>query len=96
MPRTATVRSASLAPDEARLADELAGTLARGSFTELTRLLLRQFGEPLGRRIEALREAGIEPDERLFVLTPTPPDTDQQVRDFYATSTWPERGPRQP
>jgi hypothetical protein len=61
-----------------------------------TRLLLRQFGEPLRRQIEALREAGIEPDKRLFVLTPTPPDTDRQVGDFYATSTWPEHGPTRP
>ena len=96
MPRTATVRSASLAPEEARLADELAQALANGSFTELTRLLLRQFGEPLKRQIEALRESGIDPNARLIVRRVTPADTDEQIRDFYAPSTWSEDGPRRP
>jgi hypothetical protein len=94
--RTATVRSASLAPDEARLADELAETLTRGSFTELTRMLLLRFGEPLKRQIEALRESGIDPNERLMVTNATPPDTDEQIADFYAPSTWSEDGPKRP
>ena len=96
MARTATVRSASLAPDEARLADELAQALTRGSFTELTRMLLLRFGEPLKRQIEALQESGIDPSERLMVTNVTPPDTDEQVADFYASSTWSEHGPRRP
>ena len=88
MARTAVVRSASLAPDEARLADELAQALAKGSFTELTRLLLSQFGEPLKRQIQALRDSGIEPSERLMILDAAPPDTDAQICDFYASSRW--------
>ena len=91
MARTATVRSASLAPDEARLADELAQLLTQGSFTELTRLLLRQFGEPLKRQIDALHECGIEPTEVLMITRVAPADTDEQIRDFYAPSTWPQR-----
>jgi hypothetical protein len=96
MARTATVRSASLAPDEARLADDLARDLAHGSFTELTRILLHQFGGPLKRQIEALRASGIDPNERLIALQVTPPDTDEQIREFYAPSTWSEDGPKRP
>ena len=88
MARTAVVRSASLAPDEARLADELAQALTKSSFTELTRLLLRQFGEPLKRQIQALRDSGIEPGERLMIVDAVPPDTDAQIGDFYASSRW--------
>jgi hypothetical protein len=96
MPRTATVRSASLAPDEAKLADDLAQSLAHGSFTELTRMLLRQFGEPLRQQIEALRESGIDPGEHLLITTATPPDSDEQIADFYSPSTWSEHGPDRP
>jgi hypothetical protein len=67
--------------------------LARGSFTELTRLFLQRFGEPLKRQIEALRESGIDPNERLAIVQPTPADSDDQIRDFYAPSTWPTGGP---
>ena len=88
MARTAVVRSASLAPDEARLADELAQAVAKGSFTELTRLLLRQFGEPLKRQVQALRDSGTEPRERLMIVGAVPPDTDAQIGDFYASSRW--------
>ncbi len=96
MARTATVRSASLAPNEARLADELAQVLTRGSFTELTRMLLQQFGEPLKRRLDALQESGIDPNEHLMVIRAAPPDTDEQIADFYAPSSWPEHGPTRP
>lgn len=96
MARTATVRSASLAPDEARLADELAHALTRGSFTELTRMWLRQFGEPLKRQIEMLQDSGIDSLEHLVVTIDTPPDTDGQIQDFYLPSSWPEDGPRRP
>jgi hypothetical protein len=93
MPRTATVRSASLAPEEARLADALADTIAGGSFSQLTQLLLNTVGQPLLQRIEELRESGLEPSKHLFISRPTPADTDEQTRRFYAPSSWPEQGP---
>lgn len=94
MARTAVVRRASLTPAEAKLADELAHELAGGSFTELIRFFLRSFGMALKQRLDELRESGIDPDARLLITRVTPPDTDAQIRDFYAPSTWPEDGPR--
>lgn len=88
MSRTASVRSASLSPDEEALANYLASALAGGSFTELTRMLLNYFGAPLRKRLEELRESGIDPNERLFVTRGTPADTDEQIHDFYAPSSW--------
>jgi hypothetical protein len=96
MPRTATVRSASLAPPEAELADALADAIAGGSFTELTRLLLQRCGRPIRQRLDELRESGLDPNEQLFVTRPTPPDTEEQARQFYAPSTWPADGPTGP
>lgn len=95
MARIATTRSVSLAPEEARLADELAEDLAEGSFSQLTQLFLATIGVSLRRRIHELRESGLDPREQLFVAHPTPPDTDEQIRDFYApsASNWPEHGP---
>jgi len=84
--RTATTRSVSLAPEEARLADELAADLAGGNFSQLTQLFLATIGTPLKQRIQELRESGLDPSERLFVSHPTPPDTDEQIRDFYTPS----------
>jgi len=40
-----------------------------------------------GKRIQELRAGGLDPSERLFVSHPTPPDTDEQISDFYAPST---------
>ena len=94
MARTATVRSASLAPEEAQLADELAEAIAGGSFSQLTQLLLSTVGQSLRQRIEELRAAGLEPGERLFISRMTPADTDEQLRRFYAPSSWPEQGPK--
>ncbi|HZS86697.1 MAG TPA: hypothetical protein VFE42_04290 [Chloroflexota bacterium] len=94
MARTAMVRSASLAPKEARLADELAEAIAGGSFSQLTQMLLTSVGRPLLCRIEELRASGLEPGEHLFIAHPTPADTDAQVRRFYEPSSWPARGPR--
>jgi hypothetical protein len=94
MARTATVRSASLAPEEAQLADELAEAIAGGSFSQLTQLLLGAVGQPILQRIEELRASGLEPGEHLFIARPTPADTNEQMRRFYAASTWPEHGPR--
>lgn len=96
MPRLATVRSASLAPDEIELADRLAEQLAGGSFTELTRRMLRVFGEPLSHRLDALVEAGLDPHEQLMLLTPPLAATDQEIAAFYAPSGWPEEGPATP
>ncbi len=96
MPRTATVRSASLAPDEIELVDRLAEQLAGGSFTELTRRLLRVFGEPLSERLDELVQAGMDPREQLVLLNPTLAATDPEIQAFYAPSTWPEQGPKSP
>lgn len=90
MVRTAVVRSASLAPDEAQLADELADYLAGGSFSQLTQLLLRTVGAPLRKHISDLQASGLDPRERLFVWTVTPPDTEAQISHFYEPSRWPE------
>jgi hypothetical protein len=95
MARIATVRSASLAPEEAQLADELAEAMAGGSFSQLTQWLLNTVGHPLLQRIEELRESGLEPSERLFISHPTPADTDAQIRRFYAPSNWPQQGPQE-
>ena len=92
MARTATVRSVSLAPSEARLADELAGAMAGGSFSQLTKLLLNTMGQALLQRIEELQASGLEPREHLFMSYPTPADTEEQTRRFYASSSWPEQG----
>jgi len=94
--RLATVRSASLAPDEIELVDRLAEQLAGGSFTVLIRRLLRVFGEPLSRRLDALVEAGMDSHEQLVMLTPTLAATDQEIAAFYAPSSWPEHGPAAP
>lgn len=93
MARTATVRSASLAPEEARLADELAQAIAGGSFSQLTQMLLETVGQPMRQLVEELRAGGLEPGEHLFILRATPPDTEEQVGRFYAPSSWPEGGP---
>lgn len=92
--RTATVRSASLAPKEAQLADDLAEAITGGSFSQLTQLLLNAVGQPLLHRIEELRASGLEPGEHLFIARPTPADTDEQAQRFYAPSSWPAQGPR--
>jgi hypothetical protein len=94
MARTATVRSASLAPKEAQLADDLAEAIAGGSFSQLTQMLLTSVGQPLLHRIEELRASGLEPGEHLFIVRSTPADTDAQLRRFYAPSNWPSQGPR--
>jgi hypothetical protein len=94
--RLATVRSASLAPDEIQLADRLAEQLAGGSFTELTRRFLRVFGEPLRHRLDELVEAGIDPHEQIVLLNPTLAATNQEIAAFYAPSSWPEHGPASP
>jgi len=96
MPRLATVRSASLSPDETELVDRLAEQLAGGSFTELTRRLLRVFGQPLSRRLDELVEAGMDPHEQLVLLNPTLAATDAEIAVFYAPSSWPELGPAAP
>ena len=96
MARTATVRSASLAPEEIALVDRLAEQLAGGSFTELTRRLLRVFGEPLSHRLDDLVEAGMDPHEQLVLLNPTLAATESELQAFYAPSTWPEQGPKGP
>lgn len=93
MPRSAVVRSASLAPEEAALADRLAGLLANGSFTELTRHLLQAFGAPVSRRLEELIEAGVDPSERLVLVDTA---TESDAEDFYRASTWPPDGPKGP
>jgi hypothetical protein len=90
MARTAVVRSASLAPSDARLADELAEAVADGSFSQLTQLLLRAVGGPLKQQIDDLRASGLDPHERLFGSRPTPADTDAMIQDFYAPSSWPQ------
>lgn len=94
MARTATVRSVSLAPSEARLADELAGAMAGGSFSQLTKLLLNTVGQSMLQRIEELHASGLEPSEHLFLSRPTPADTEEQTRRFYAPSSWPQQGPQ--
>lgn len=93
MARTAIVRSASLAPTEAAMADDLAELVANGSFTELTRIMLTYFGLPLKQRLDDLRRSGIDPREHLFTTQPTPADGEEQVRDFYGPSSWPEKWP---
>lgn len=89
MGRTAVVRSASLGPKDAQLADELAEAVADGSFSQLMQLLLRAVGGPLREQIEELRASGLDPHERLFGSRRTPADSDGQIADFYAPSTWP-------
>jgi hypothetical protein len=97
MARTAIVRSISLAPEEAALADRLAGYLTDGSFTELTRVFLRWFGEPLSRRLQELVEAGINPTERVGVLADGEIDVEKETTDFYhPTNPWPTEGPTSP
>lgn len=96
MARTAVVRSASLAPETARMADELAEHLTAGSFSQLTQLLLSVIGEPLRQRVKELEDSGLDPKAKLFVTNATPPDTAEQIRHFYAASTWPEDGPKAP
>ena len=96
MARLAAVRSASLAPEEIELVDRLAEQLAGGSFTELTRRLLRVFGQPLSQRLDELVEAGMDPHEQLVLLNPTVAATDQELAMFYAPSGWPEQGPAAP
>ena len=61
MARIATTRSVSLAPEEARLADELADDLVEGGFSQLTQLFLATIDVPLRRRIHELRESGLDP-----------------------------------
>ncbi len=96
MPRLATVRSASLAPEEIQLVDRLAEQLAGGSFTELTRRMLRVFGEPLSHRLDELVEAGVDPHEQLVLLSPALTATDAETAAFYAASSWPDQGPSAP
>jgi hypothetical protein len=96
MPRSATVRSASLAPDEAALADRLAGQLAHGSFTELTRHLLEVFGAPVSRRLDELIAAGIDPSERLVLVDAASDPAGEEIAAFYRPSTWPAGGPQRP
>ena len=96
MARTATVRSASLAPEEARLADRLAEEMAGGSFSQLTQLLLNTIGYALLQRVEELRASGLDPHRQLLVAQPTPADTDEQISRFYAPSSWPAQGPGEP
>jgi hypothetical protein len=93
MARTAVVRSASLAPEEAALADRLAEEMAGGSFSQLSQLLLNTIGRSLLQQIEELRAAGLEPGDHLFIARATPADGDEQIRRFYAPSSWPEHGP---
>ena len=95
MARTAVVRSASLSPSDARLADELADAVADGSFSRLTQMLLRAVGGPLKQQIDDLRESGLDPYERLFGSRPTPADTEAELQHFYAPSSWPQRSERQ-
>jgi hypothetical protein len=96
MPRTALVRSASLSPDEAALADRLVDQLASGSHTELVRHLLRVFGAPVSRRLDELVEAGVDPHEQLVLSRGAPPATEREVAAFYAESSWPMDGPKTP
>ena len=96
MPRSALVRSASLAPEEAALADHLARLVANGSFTELIRHLLQVFGAPISRRLDELIAAGVDPSERLVLVDTAAGTSEQGIADFYTPSTWPEDGPRQP
>jgi len=96
MPRSATVRSASLAPEEAALADRLASLVANGSFTELTRHLLQVFGAPVSRRLDELIAAGVDPSERLMLVDTGVSTSEQEIDSFYTPSTWPEDGPQRP
>jgi hypothetical protein len=96
MARTAVVRSASLTPEEARFADELAAELAGGSFTELTRRMLRGYGRPLKQRIDELRAAGLDPHEHLAITRNAPEDAEAQVRAFYARPKLPDDALQRP
>jgi hypothetical protein len=96
MARSAVVRSASLAPPEASLADRLAQQLANGSFTELTRHFLTVFGAPLSRWLDELDAAGVDPSERLTMLHPTLTASEEEQKAFYAPSTWPTERPSSP
>jgi hypothetical protein len=89
------VRSVSLTPEEAALADRLADLVANGSFTQLSRHLLQVFGAPVSRRLDELLAAGVDPSERL-VLVDTTGASIQEVAAFYTPSTWPKDGPQQP
>lgn len=94
MARTSVVRSISLAPEEAALADQLASYLTDGSFTDLTRVFLRWFGEPLNRRLQELVEAGINPTERVRVLADGEIDIAKETAEFYhPTNRWPNDAP---
>ena len=88
MARTAVVRSASLSPDEARLADDLARSIAGGSFTELVRTLLDQVGSPLRQQLAELAESGMDVHAHLVATAATPADDDAQIADFYTPSRW--------
>lgn len=97
MARTAVVRSISLAPDEAALADQLAGYLAGGSFTDLTKILLHWFGEPLQQRLQELVDAGINPSERLWIRRDGDVDAAAEIANFYRpTNPWSDAGPASP
>ena len=96
MARSALVRSASLAPEEAALADRLSSLIAKGSFTELTRHLLQVFGVPVTRRLDELIAAGVDPSERLVLVDTAGGPSEQELAGFYSPSTWPEDGPQRP
>ena len=96
MARTATVRSASLAPEEIALVDRLAEQLAGGSFTELTRRLLRVFGEPLSHRLDDLVEAGMDPHEQLVLLNPTLAATEVRAASLLRSVHLARAGPQRP
>lgn len=96
MARTAQTRTASLSPDEARLADCLADRISKGSFTELTRYLLMSYGAPVNRWLEELENAGIDPREALVMMRPRAAATDEEIEAFYAPSSWPKAGPQNP
>jgi hypothetical protein len=95
--RHAVVRSISLAPEEAALADRLAGYLTGGSFTDLTRIFLHWFGEPLGQRLQELVEAGINPLERVRLTSDGAVDVERETGEFYRPDhSWPREGPTSP
>ncbi len=90
MARNAVVRSASLSPAEAALADEVARDLANGSFSELVKMMLRCYAEPLKRRLEVLRAAGLDPEERLAANWVGETDLEAELRSAYGPQpeTW--------